>query len=250
MKTYSIIMLLFTAGVLNSCGKSPEHKSPSVQVTALVDITDARDVLPDAESLLSFYEFQKDKNTGAVFMLTTTTDKLLNPVSGYCLASGDETEKDNQYDDPDYREKLVLSFYSDIRQSVDAFNIKARQDTILKHSECFRSIAGALTKMKENKADKNLLAIYSDLGENSDLFSVYGKTVTDYLLKHPDSVIQKFEATGLLPQNLSGFTVRIIFQPKNRQEDQLFNAMATVYKKMLTARGAKVVVSVDNPISI
>ena len=245
MKTYLITMLLFIAVFINSCDKKPEHYTSSL--TVLVDITNRREVLPAAEILLTFYDFAKGRNKEVFFRITTTTDKLLNPVAEHYLASGNETEKDNQFDDPDYREKLVLSFYSDVRQSVGAFNTNAQQDTILKHSECFRSIAGELARMKENKADKNLLVIYGDLSENSDLFSVYGKRVTGYVFKHPDSALQKFETTGLLPQDLSGFTVMIIFQPIDRDQDKLFNVMAGLYKKMLTARGAKVIIRSDNP---
>jgi hypothetical protein len=101
--------------------------------------------------------------------------------------------------------------------------------------------------MKENKTDKSLLLVYSDLCENSDLFSVYKKTATEQLLKHPDSVLQKFEATGLLPQDFSHFTVMIIFQPRSRDQDRLFNAMAELYKRMLTSRRAKVIIRSDNP---
>lgn len=247
MKILLMVSLVLNTLVHVACNKKPEHQTAAIQVIALVDITDPRDVLPDAESLLSFYDFMRDKNTKAFFRITATTDKLLNPVAEHHLASGDETEKDNKFDDPDYREKLVLSFYANVRQSVSAFNTKARYDTMLKHSECFRSIAGELARMKENKADKNLLVIYSDLGENSDLFSVYEKAALAHVLKNPDSVLKKFEATKLLPRSLSGFTVLFIFQPKNRAEDKLFTIMAGLYKKILSGLGAKVIIRSDNP---
>ncbi|MBP6024908.1 hypothetical protein [Ferruginibacter sp.] len=247
MKTLLMVTLFLNALVCTSCNKKQRHQTASIQVTALVDITDPRDVLPDAETLLSFYEFTKDKNIKALFRITATTDKLLNPVAEHHLASGDETEKDNQFDDPDYREKLVLSFYTNVRQAVSAFNTKAQQDTLLGHSECFRSIAGELTRMVENKTDKSLLVVYSDLAENSDLLNVYTKIAPEQIFKHPDSVLQKFEATKLLPRSLSGFTVLFIFQPKNREEDKLFAAMAEMYKKMLSALGAKVIIRSDNP---
>lgn len=250
MKIYLFSTLVFIVVIVDSCIKKQEREINTVQVTALIDVTNMMTILPDSETLLSFYEFPKDKNKEAFFRLTTTTDKLLNPVSEYHLASGDETEKDNQFDDPDYREKQVLSFYSDVRQAVDAFNTKAQQDSEIGHSEVFRCVAAELIRMKENKADKNLLAIYSDLGENSDLFSVYNKHDQELLLQQPDSLIQKFEGAKLLPPDLYGFTVMIVFQPKIRQEDRMFAAMAEVYKKILKAHNAKVIICSDNPKSI
>ncbi|HAO09405.1 MAG TPA: hypothetical protein DCQ50_21035 [Chryseobacterium sp.] len=247
MKTIRISLLLLVMAVYSSCQKKHKQQPLSVQVTSLVDITDPRAVMPDAETILSCFDFTNDKDKEAFFRLTTTTDKLLNPVSENHLASGYETEKDNQFDDPDYRKKLVLSFYSGIRECVNKFNTKSQHDSILRYSECFRSIASELVRMKENKADKSLLLVYSDLCENSDLFSVYKKTATEQLLKHPDSVLQKFESTGLLPEDLSHFTVTIIFQPRSRDQDRLFNAMAELYKRMLSNRRAKVIIGSDNP---
>jgi len=244
--TYTLIVLFYS----NCSPKTEPQPLYSVQVSVLVDITDKREVLPDAETLLSYYDLDKSKNTEAFFRLTTTTDKLFNPVAEIHLPSGDESEKDNQLDDPDFREKVVLDFYSNVRQSISSFNEKARKDTVIEHSECFRSIARELARMKENKTDKTLLVVYSDLAENSDLLNVYSKTDLELLMKHPNSVVKKFEATNLLPQNLYGYTVLFIFQPKNRAEDILFEKITTLYQNMLKARGAKVVIRSDNPKSI
>jgi hypothetical protein len=248
MNSLKIVVGFITIVSFCKCTTDKSSQPPLyLQATALVDITDRRDVLPDAEMLLSFYDFTKDNSRRAYFRITTTSDKLLNPVSENYLASGKETEKDNQFDDPDYRERLVLAFYDEVRKSVSEFNAKLKQDSLLDHSECFRSIASELMRMDENKADKSLLAVYSDLCENSGLFSVYTKTGFTQLQNNPASIIQRFESANLLPKNLKGFIVMFIFQPKTRNEDSLFNAMAGVYKKMLEARGAKVIIRSDNP---
>ena len=246
MKTFPIYVLLFVSAVFNSCNKNKKHPPDTVNITALLDITDPMAIFPDAESLLSIYDFPKDKNKEAFFRLTTTTDKLLNPAIELHLPPAETTKKDNQFEDPDFREKEVLAFYEEVRKSIASFNTQKLEDTTLEHSECFRSIAGELTLMKEHKTGKCLLAVYSDLAENSDLDIVYGSGLQQ-LLKHPDTTLKRFETTGLLPNDLSGFTVLFIYQPKDREDDQRFNTMVRLYQKMLSKRGATVIVSADNP---
>ena len=219
----------------------------SVHVTALVDITDPRAILPDAQSLLLLYDFPKDKNKEAYFRLMTTTDKVLNQAIELHVAPAEETKKYNQFEDPDFREKEILAFYEAVRHSVASFNANRQLDTILGHSECFQSIARELFLMKEWKANKNALLIYSDLAERSDIFNIYGSGSVQQLLERPEILIKKFEATGLLPNDLSGFTVMFIYQPKNREDDKRFNEMAKLYQKMLTKRKATVLVNANNP---
>lgn len=247
MKTYQIYMILLVIMAYSACNEKQEYLPVSINITAMVDITDPNNVLPDAESLLSIYDFQNYKNKEAFFRLTTTTDKLLNPAIEIHLAAAEKTEKENQFEDPDFREKEVLAFYESVRSSIASFNIQKRHDSSLGHSECFRTIASELSRMKERKTSKYLLAVYSDLSENSDLYNIYKPVDLQQVFKYPDTVIKRFEETKLLPNDLSGFTVLFIYQSKNREDDKRFNAMAGLFKKLLFARKATVLISADNP---
>jgi hypothetical protein len=247
MRTITIYALLFVSVVYISCGSRESEQETSMQITAMVDITDKRIVLPDAETILSLCDLKGDKEKEVMFRLTTMTDKLLNPAVEERLLSGSITEKDNQFDDPDYREKQVLDFYKKVRQLADTFTVHNIEDSTLPQSECFRSIVQELSRMKEQHRDKSVMVVYSDLGENSDLLRVYDSASFKLLLTNPDSILRRFEATKLMPDNLSGFTVLFIFQPPDKEADNICNKMAMIYKKMIEARGGKVLLIADNP---
>jgi hypothetical protein len=243
----TIYILVLVGAVYISCGSREMKQETSMQITAMVDITDRRIVLPDAEAILSLGDLKEDKDKEVMFRLTTMTDKLLNPAVEERLPSGSITEKYNQFDDPDFREKQVLSFYKKVRRLVDTFTVHNIEDSTLPQSECFRSIVGELSRMKEQNSDKSVMVVYSDLGENSDLFRVYDSASFKLLLSSPDSIQRRFEATKLMPDNLSDFTVLFIFQPPDKEADNICNKMALIYKKMITARGGKVLLIADNP---
>jgi hypothetical protein len=247
MRTITIYILVLVSAVYVSCGSREMKQEASMQITAMVDITDRRIVLPDAETILSLCDLKGDKEKEVMFRLTTMTDKLLNPAVEERLLQGSITEKDNQYDDPDYREKQVLAFYGKVRKAVDTFTVHNIEDSTLPQSECFRSIAQELTRMKEQHRDKSVMVVYSDLGENSDLFRVYDSASFKLLLTNPDSIQRRFEAANLMPDNLSDFTVLFIFQPPDKEADNICNKMAMIYKKMITARGGKVMLIAGNP---
>lgn len=247
MRKITIYTLLLVSIVYISCGSREMKQETSRQITAMVDITDRRIVLPDAETILSLFDLKGDKDKEAFFRMTTITDKLLNPFVEERLPFGTVTEKDNQFDDPDFREKQVLAFYRKVRQAVDTFTVHNKEDSTLPQSECFRSIASELTKMKERKTDKSVLLVYSDLAENSDLLRVYDSASLKLLLSNPDSVQRRFEATKLLPNDLTGYTIVFIFQSPTKGADIVCNSMGEIYIKMLRERGAKVIVTADNP---
>jgi hypothetical protein len=111
MRMITIYTLLLVSTVYISCISREMKQETSMHITALVDITDRRIILPDAETILSLFDFKSDKDKEAYFRMTNITDKLLNPSVEERLSSGTVTEKGNQFDDPDFREKQVLAFY-------------------------------------------------------------------------------------------------------------------------------------------
>ena len=246
MKKILFIQIALISFLSQTCQEHKTEVIHSVQVNVLGDITDVHYVLPIAEPIQKLYDFDVDKNTEGFFRISTITDKHLNPAIEYHLLPGFVTEKNNTLDDPYYRERLVRSFYDSIKNAISNFDAKCLLDSSLKFTECFNTIAGELQLMKNSKAEKHILLVFSDLQENSDLFNCYSKANQELLRKQPDTVIELFNQTQLLPENLLGFNIFFIYQPINRQSDKSFEAMVEIYKKLLVSRGASVKIQADN----
>ncbi|MDP4103345.1 MAG: hypothetical protein Q8935_00210 [Bacillota bacterium] len=220
----------------------------SIDVIALVDITDQQTVLPQAESILKLYDFDSDRNIKASFSICSISDRQLNPQKDTYLPNGSVTEKDNLQDDPYYREKQILSFYNGVRKDINDFIATNKNDTSLNHSECFRTIADELSDMKNNQARKKILLIFSDLQENSNLFDCYKTKDQELLDKKQGEVLKIFEQAHLLPNDLKGIITIFIFNPRNRKDDQHYMSMVSVYKKILKSRGAIVKVQANSDV--
>jgi hypothetical protein len=96
------------------------------------------------------------------------------------------------------------------------------------------------------KREVQILLVFSDQQENSELFSCYTKANQLLLHKSPDKVAKHLDSFHLLPENLKGYTIFFVYQPKTREEDQKYLEMITVYKMLLEPRGATVTIQASN----
>lgn len=241
----NIIVLLLSCIFIYACQKKQEVNH-STQINTVSDITDRQLLLPDASAILKLYEFDRDENKEAYFRISTISDKILNPAIELKLPNNTVSEHKNDLDDPNYREKILAGYTSRIQKAISDFDAKRHKDSSLGKSECFATIAGEIQQMQKKIFEKNIMLIYSDLQENSDLFNCYSKTDQALLHSNPDKVVSLFNNLHLLPDQLKGFKIFFIYQPKNREDDQRFVAMAGIYQKLLEARGATVKVQADN----
>lgn len=243
MKFLITIFLLFFSF---SCQKRSVQETHTLLVSVIFDITDQHSVQPDAEQIINTFELKDDKNKEVFFRIQPLTDKTLNPTLTLHLPDGQTTEKENKSDRPLYRERVILQFYSDIRRTVNQFNASRTKDSSLGHSECFAIIATELRYLKAQRADKIYMRLYSDLQENSQIFSCYNRRDRDLLDKNPAAVIKRFNDAGLLPDDLSGFEIVGIFNPRTRTEDLQYQKMAALYKRLFESRKATFSVQANN----
>ncbi len=241
------IGILFSWVVLSSCTNRLKQQPNIIYVTAVVDITDHRQVYPTAESILPLFSLNTEENSEATFRICPVTDRELNPDIEFHLPNGIETEKSNSYDDPDFRKKVIVQFFSSIRKTITEFNTKVKSDTSVAHSECFKCISNELQNLVQHKSNKGVLVVYSDLQENSAIFTCYNRSNQKLLISNPENIAGVFEKTDLLPKDLKNITVSFVYNPVSREDDIHFMAMLKVYKKLLISRGAKVSVSASNP---
>jgi hypothetical protein len=238
MKQYTMYLLLLC---LIACKHKQEPPALSVAITILYDPTDTRQIQPSAEFPLGLYELDKNKQSEAYFRITSTTDMVVNPSKEVYLLQSTITEKANVNDDPYYREKNVLAFYKEVRQTFkDNTNI-IQDQKVYHHSECFRTICREITELKKKKCTKSILIIYGDLQECSDVATVYKSNEIDTA-----RIKKVFNKTKLLPDTLTGLTVYVLFQPRDRIEDKKFMSMYVLYQELLETRGANIVLQSTN----
>lgn len=238
LSTFVLVCCFVTA-----CNSEKEVKEGRIGITVLHDITDSLLIHPNDEFPLKLYHLEDDKNTGAIFRITSTTDVVLNPAIEAVLPNNTITQKENENDDPYYREKRIQVFYSQVREALKAYNQTIKDSVKYHYSECFRSICNEIVKLHKNNTESKLI-VYSDLQENSGLGTVYTKNgLTDKSLKAIEKV---YLQVNLLPQKIENLTVYFIFQPHNRDEDNGFRKMFAIFQKILETHGAKVILQSGN----
>lgn len=230
-----------------SCSKS---HTPTIvhssRISVIHDITDSMACFPAADPILAMYGFENDKNQEAHFRLVLISDKKLNPVEEINIEDGTTTEQKNENQETDYREQLVGSFYEEVRNAITDFHKHYVPSTSLKHSECFATIASELELLAGSKAAQRTLIIFSDLQENTDVFSCYTPQGQRLLQNNPGKVAKLLLQRHPLPDNLIGITVYFVYNPCNRDQDIMFGEMVAIYMQLLHARGARIVIQATN----
>jgi hypothetical protein len=240
------ILILLSAGMLFSCGKSLDQPTRSVSVAVIVDTTDYRNIIPEADPLLELYRFDTALYTEAYFRLTTITDKSISPVSESYLESGEKTEKRNTRGIPHFREGNISLFYETVRSCFHDFQ---NLDTALtlKHSECYRVIVQELTYlMNQPFSNEKILVVFSDLMENSDIVSFYDDESFAKITRDPQDLQNSFGIAQPLPGSLLGVRVYFVFQPRTREEDLQYRKVSSFFKTMLEEKGAIVTIQAHN----
>ena len=245
MKTISILIAFF---VLASCNK---QSTPAVLnetfVTTIDDLTDTFKLHPLATPIISLYDFNNNQDQAATLRLVLITDKKLNPVEQINLSDGVTTEKTNTNDDIEHRERLIYSFINSGTKAISDFHTQyAPKNGELKNSECFATISSELSLLSLNKSSRRILIIFSDLQENEEAYSSYTKDGKRLLQSKPNKVEELLLKRCPLPRNLVGISVYFVYQPQTRGQDILFSEMVGIYKKLLSERGARVIVQATN----
>ena len=238
---------VFLACILASCSKS---HTPTVvhssRISVIPDISDSMACIPAADPILALYGFENNKDQEAHFRLILISDKKLNPAEEINIDDGVTSEQKNENQETDYREQLVNAFYDEVRNTIADFRKHYIPCAALKHSECFATIAGELELLAGSKAAQRTLIIFSDLQENTDVFSCYTPQGQCLLQTNPEKVAKLLLQRCPLPDNLVGVTVYFVYNPCNRDQDIMFGEMVAIYKQLLHARGARIVIQATN----
>jgi hypothetical protein len=243
MKTTFLFIAILILFFITCCNVNNEKKTElpsSGLVSVITDITDQQLLQPMANPLLQLYGCNNNPDIACTFRIRTVSDKLLTPIITYKLQDGGTTEKQNKDDDPQFREKSILAFYSHVNRIVNEFKKPIDSYQSLNNSECLQTIGDELNQLTTDKSRLKYLVVFSDLNEKSDLYNVYESGIVP---KDFENVILK---NGLFPEHLENITVIFVFKPKDRQQDKQYSKLIEVYKKVIEQRGGKVFVQATN----
>ncbi len=232
--------------LLNACGKVEAVKEvAATDIFLLVDTTDLLSPYPQSKPLLALYDFADYKDQAARFRFTCITDRQLNAVLEYSLP-GVVPGKVNPEDEGEGRENNVVDFFIKVEGTIDSVVKHCRYLRTLPYSECFRTISHELQTLTNSSASRKILIVFSNLRENSDIFSCYGNAAQKLLQNNPEKVADSLSMACPLPANLSGIEIYLVYQPSDRIDDQVYLEMATIYKSLLESRGARVTIQTNS----
>ncbi len=233
--TFSCLSMVLLAACSGLSGDKP---SPGIAIAMVVDFTDPKKLWPSAGTTLPLFHLETTPDIEASLHISPITNLQTTPLFSAHLPDVATTNSHNVTDDPQYRSRSVLQFYTEAKQSFTQLYNQFDSSKSLTYSECYISICRQLEWLASVNGTRYLL-IFSDLAEKSSAFNAY----TNLKNLTIETVVKKLQAYYPLPPNLQGIHVVFCYQPINRVDDMRFNTMAAAYKKLLEAKGASIEVT-------
>lgn len=224
-----------------SCG---EEKTQTTNICVLIDVTDERfkdenfisENIPKYLTLMGL-----DKNTGG-YSGGEIKLSLINEVSD----SKSKTIKIEagktglMGENPLNRKDEVDRFYSELEMSFSKLLDSANWGT--NSSKIYQKVTRELIKMKRDEAENKYLIIYSDMLENSKLFTFYGagwKSNIEKLTSDVESTLVKLSKNGPTLPDLSEFQIHII-TTRTSENDEKINLSEQFWMTLFEYQGATV----------
>ena len=236
---YTTCVFMTTISCVHTGDNEPGAHSTTISV--IIDPTDKREIQPAINPILVLFNCQQYTNDACSFRLSAITDKKLNPTYSTSLPDAATTERLNEADDAQFRNKMIIQFYAAIRRKFEEAYKQFDTTRKMAHSECWATINAELHVLSENKSTRRFLIVASDLMERSDVDAY--KDINENNIK---LITNKFYSNSQPPQSLQGITIFFIYQPRTRKEDKQFATMINIYKRLLGERGAKIIVQATN----
>lgn len=230
---FYVITFLLVQLFLMSCndGITPEEYTISI----LIDRTDPDGYLPSEEFILGALP-KIDLTDGLELSVTNIGDTHYNDRQSFLLEKGETGWMANE----DQRRKQFKLLKKQFAGALSKFN---SQEYDYDRSDIFRSLAKELDRLSIQKGNREIW-LFSDLKEHS-FFSVYKPSDLYRLSKYPQKVVTEFNASTGLPQDLSGITLVIIYQP-TIEDAELFSSLVRLYRKILEPKGVTIKVGIQN----
>lgn len=224
------------------CSSCKEEKVTTTKICVLIDVSDERFkkenyVSENVPKLLKLMNL--DKQTGG-FSGGEIKLSLINEISD----SKSETVKIKtgvtglMGENPLNRKDEVEKFYFDLESSFSKILTEANWGTDA--SKIYQKVTRELLKMKNSEADFKYLIIYSDMLENSNMFSFYGvnwKTNIQKMMEDPGATLEQLSKIGPALPDLSEFNIYIITS-RTSENDEKINLSEQFWTSIFEYQGA------------
>ena len=205
------LLLLFT---LTGC----IHTQPPVteRVIVLIDVTDSltmngKDI---KEQVFHHLSINHDAYAGESISVSTISHFKNNPTWNISIPSTDiininEIERKGQ----------IQQFTNYISTVIDSITSKISKQ---EESEVLYPIFTSLSKLAESNATRKVLLVFSDLRENTPIFSTYDPKVISELTLYPEHLIEILDSIYYLKAPLLGIEVIFSYTPHSTFDDDMF----------------------------
>ena len=231
-KTGKLILLILGGMILLFIIRSPYYDKESTMVeSVLIDQTDTFLAIPNVGEVFAPLHIEENKWKSIDLRIQTISNFDYNTVSSLHLEPrliilSNPAERDHE-----------IEFFKHKSDSVIE-NIKHEEYGKTK-SSIYRIIISEANRLSVINAKIKSIIVYSDLLENSSIFSIYNADSRALLKSDPDQVKKLFEQV-IRPGNLQGISVHFIFKPKSDMDNEYFLLTSTLFKSILEGAGAKV----------
>ena len=241
MKFKHYIFLLILVLTTISCKK---QKVQNTQICVLIDVTDEkfRDDNFVEENLPKLLRLMKLDEESSGFSGGEIKLSLINEISDSKskMVRIDVAETGMMGENPLNRRDKVKNFSSDLKESFSSLLNEADWGTDA--SKIYQKVTRELLKMKKKTADRNYLIIYSDMLENSNLFSFYGQNwrqKIERLAEDPGTTLEQLAEKGPAMPDLSEFDIFIVAS-RDSENDEKINLSEKLWTNLLEYQGATV----------
>lgn len=242
MKRIHIIFIFIAFAILFSSCKTETPQTTAI--TVLIDVSDERfkDENFADENLPKFLSLMKlDKETGG-FSGGEIKLSLINEVSdSKSLTVKIETGENGMMgENPLNRKDKVDKFYTELEKAMT--NVLGKADWGTDASKIYQKVTRECIKMNRIDSDRKYMIIYSDMLENSSLFSFYGtnwKSTIEKMTAAPEQTIETLAKNGPALPDLSEFEIHII-ATRTSGNDEKINLSEQLWIQIFEYQGASV----------
>ncbi len=238
----SILPLILILFVFNSCNN---ETAKITHICVLIDVTDERFedknfVSENLPKLLLLMHL--DQQTGG-FSGGEIKLSLINEVSDSKSKTLkiETAETGLMGENPLNRKDQVTKFCTQLETSFTTVLENANWGTDA--SKIYQKVTREFIKMKKSEADQKYLIIYSDMLENSKLFSFYGsnwKSNIEKMITNPEKTLQELSKNGPTLPDLSEFEVYIVTS-RTSENDEKINLSEQLWITLFEYQGATVI---------
>jgi len=216
----------------------------TTQICVLIDVTDERfqDEHFVAENVPKFLKLMNlDRNTGGysggeiklslINEISDSKSKTIKIATGKTGMMGEN---------PLNRKDDVEKFSAELESSFTEIMKETNWGT--NASKIYQKVTREIIKMKKSGIERKYLIIYSDMLENSELFSFYGanwKSNIQKLAENPESTLQKLSTNGPVLPDLSEFEIFVI-TTRTAENDEKINLSEQLWMNLFEYQGATV----------